>query len=252
LRITMFSSPFDDSAVDLLQSLDAPAFKIASFEAVDLPLIARVASCGKPVILSTGMASEDEIRAAIETIRQAGCEDLVVMHCVSAYPAAAQDYNLRTLVDIGARHNVLTGLSDHTLENATAIAAIALGACMIEKHFTLDRDGGGPDDSFSLQPQELRDLCRDCRTAWESLGEVDYSRKRNEEANVRFRRSLYVTTDVKAGDLITPQNVRSIRPGDGLAPGFHDELMGRRFLRDVERATAMSWDLCDGTVDEES
>jgi N-acetylneuraminate synthase len=252
LRITLFSSPFDESAVDLLESLEAPAFKIASFEAVDLPLVERVAKSGKPVIISTGMANEEEIKAAIDTARQAGCEELVVMHCVSAYPASPSDYNLHTLADIGARHQVLTGLSDHTLGNATAIAAIALGACVIEKHFTLDRSSGGPDASFSLQPTELQDLCRDCRTAWEALGEVDYSRKAGEEGNAQFRRSLYVIADVKAGDLITPDNVKSIRPGYGLAPRHYDDLLGRRFVRDIERATPMSWDLCESTDDENS
>lgn len=250
--ITLFSSPFDDTAVDLLESLGAPAFKIASFEAIDLPLIRRVAKSGKPIIISTGMANEDDIKAAVDTARQAGCEELVVMHCVSAYPAPPSDYNLRTLADIGARHHVLTGLSDHTLGNATAIAAIALGACVIEKHFTLDRTGGGPDDSFSLQPPELTDLCRDCLTAWEALGKVDYSQKGSEAGNAQFRRSLYVVADVKAGDLITPDTVKSIRPGYGLAPRYYDDLMGRRFVRDVERATPMSWDLCESTDDENS
>jgi N-acetylneuraminate synthase len=250
--ITLFSSPFDDTAVDLLESLAAPAFKIASFEAVDLPLIRRVAKSGKPIMISTGMANEDEIAAAVETARQAGCEELIVMHCVSAYPAPSSDYNLRTLADIAARHRVLTGLSDHTLENATAIAAIALGACVIEKHFTLDRSGGGPDDSFSLEPPELQDLCRDCRTAWEALGKVDYSQKSSEEGNAQFRRSLYVVADVKAGDVITSDNLKSIRPGYGLAPRYYDDLLGRRFVSDVERATPMSWDLCEGADDESS
>jgi N-acetylneuraminate synthase len=250
--ITLFSSPFDDTAVDLLESLAAPAFKIASFEAVDLPLIRRVAKSGKPIMISTGMANEDEIAAAVETARQAGCEELIVMHCVSAYPAPSSDYNLRTLADIAARHRVLTGLSDHTLENATAIAAIALGACVIEKHFTLDRNGGGPDDSFSLEPPELQDLCRDCRTAWEALGKVDYSQKSSEEGNAQFRRSLYVVADVKAGDVITSDNLKSIRPGYGLAPRYYDDLLGRRFVSDVERATPMSWDLCEGADDESS
>jgi N-acetylneuraminate synthase len=241
--ITMFSSPFDFTAVDLLEELEAPAFKIASFEAVDLPLIRRVAGAGKPVIISTGMSDEAEIESAIGAAREAGCEDLIVLHCVSGYPAPASDYNLRTLADIGARHDVVVGLSDHTLGNATAIAAIALGACVVEKHFTLDRDGGGPDDSFSLEPPELKALCRDCRIAWEALGEVDYTRKQSEKGNVQFRRSLYVVADVKAGDTVTPDNVRSIRPGFGLAPRHYDDILGRTFGRDVSRATPVSWDL---------
>ena len=246
LDITLFSSPFDDTAVDLLESLGAPAFKIASFEAVDLPLIRRVARSGKPMLISTGIADDAEIATAVDTARRAGCEELVVMHCVSAYPAPPSDYNLRTLADIRARHRTVAGLSDHTLGNATAIAAIALGADVIEKHFTLDRSGGGPDDSFSLEPAELADLCRDCRTVWEALGSVNYERKPSEEGSARFRRSLYVVANVKAGDPITPDNVRSIRPGYGLPPRYYDELLGRRFAVDVERATPMSWDLVLG------
>lgn len=250
--ITIFSSPFDFTAVELLEDLAAPAFKIASFEAVDLPLIRRVARTGKPMIISTGMSDEDEIEAAIITARKAGCEDLVVLHCVSGYPAPASDYNLQTLVDIRVRHDVVVGLSDHTLGNATAIAAIALGACVIEKHFTLDRNGGGPDDSFSLEPAELAELCRDCRIAWESLGEVDYSRKKSEQGNAQFRRSLYVVADVKAGDVVTPDNVRSIRPGFGLAPRHYDDILGRRFATDVQRATPVSWELLEETGNDRS
>ena len=250
--ITMFSSPFDFTAVDLLEELAAPAFKIASFEAVDLPLIRRVAETGKPMIISTGLSDEDEIEAAIGTARQAGCEQLVVLHCVSGYPAPASDYNLRTLADIGARHDVVVGLSDHTLGNATAIAAVALGACVIEKHFTLDRSRGGPDDSFSLEPSELADLCRDCRIAWEALGEITYSRQTSEEGNAQFRRSLYVVADVKAGDVVTPDNVRSVRPGYGLAPRLYDDILGRRFAVDVQRATPVSWELLDETDDNSS
>ena len=245
--ITLFSSPFDDTAVDLLEGLGAPAYKIASFEAVDLPLIRRVARSGKPIVISTGMADDVEIATAVHTARQAGCEELAVMRCVSAYPAPPSDYNLRTLEDIRVRHDVVTGLSDHTLGNATAVAAIALGASVIEKHFTLDRSGGGPDDSFSLEPHELSGLCRDCRTAWEALGSVDYGPRASETGNLQFRRSLYVVADVKAGDLVTTHNVRSIRPGYGLAPRHYDELLGRRFVKDVQRATPMSWDLCEAT-----
>ena len=248
--ITLFSSPFDFTAVDLLEELDSPAFKIASFEAVDLPLIKRVAQTGKPMIISTGMSDEDEIAEAVDTARQAGCEQLVVLHCVSGYPAPASDYNLRTIADIGTQHNVVVGLSDHTLGNATAIAAIALGASVIEKHFTLDREGGGPDDSFSLEPGELADLCRDCHAAWQALGQVDYSRKQSEQGNAQFRRSLYVVTDVKAGDLVSADNVRSVRPGFGLAPRHYEEILGRRFAIDVEKASPVSWELLKDADDE--
>lgn len=245
LGITLFSSPFDSTAVDLLENLGAPAFKIASFEVVDLPLIRRAARSGKPIVISTGLANDAEIASAIDTARRAGCNELAVLHCVSAYPAPASDYHLRTIEDIRARHDVVAGLSDHTLGNATAIAAIALGASVIEKHFTLDRSGGGPDDSFSLQPSELSDLCRDCRTAWEAMGRVDYAEKPSEAGSMQFRRSLYVVADVKAGDRITSDNVRSIRPGYGMPPRHYDELLGLRFVKDVERATPMSWDLCE-------
>jgi len=243
--ITLFSSPFDATAVDLLETLDAPAYKIASFEAVDLPLIRRVAQTGKPMIISTGMANLDEIGEAIDTARGAGCQELVVLHCISGYPAPAEDYNLRTMADIGSQQNVLTGLSDHTLDNATAIAAVALGACAIEKHITLDRHAGGPDDSFSLEPADLSALCRDCLIAWQALGRVDYSHRDSEKGNVQFRRSLYVVEDVNAGDVATTENIKSIRPGYGLAPKYYDQLLGRRFKMDVERATPASLNLFD-------
>lgn len=226
--ITMFSSPFDRSAVDLLESLDAPAYKIASFEAVDLPLIRYVARTGKPMIISTGMADDEEIGEAIQAARSAGCRQLAVLHCVSGYPAPASDYNLRTIPDMMARFGVLTGLSDHTLDNTTAIASVALGACVIEKHVTLDRQGGGPDDSFSLVPGELADLCRGARTAWEALGRIDYGRKSSELGNVKFRRSLYFVKELKAGEVITADAVRSVRPGFGAPPKYLDEVVGRR------------------------
>src|SRR5690606_22953560 len=188
--IPIFSSPFDRSAADLLDSLDAPAFKIASFEAVDLPLIRYVAGKGKPMIISTGMADDEEIQEAIDAARSGGCTQLAILHCVSGYPAPAQDYNLRTVPDMIQRFGLVTGLSDHTLDNTTAVTSVALGASLIEKHFTLDRSGGGPDDSFSLEPADLAALCRDSRTAWQALGKVDYGRKSSEQGNAQFRRSL--------------------------------------------------------------
>jgi N-acetylneuraminate synthase len=237
IGITIFSSPFDTTAVDLLEDLNAPAYKIASFEAVDLPLIRYVASTGKPMIISTGMADAEEIREAIEAAREGGCKELAILHCVSGYPAPASDYNLRTIPDMIERFGLVTGLSDHTLDNTTAITSIALGASIIEKHFTLDRNGGGPDDSFSLEPPELAALCRDTRTAWEALGKVDYGRKSSEQDNVKFRRSLYFVKALKAGDVITSDSVRSVRPGYGLPPKALYKLLGKQIKRDVEANT---------------
>lgn len=237
LGITLFSSPFDNTAVDLLEDLNAPAYKIASFEAVDLPLIKYVAATGKPMIISTGMADAEEIQEAIDAARAGGCRELAVLHCVSGYPAPAGDYNLRTIPDMMQRFGLVTGLSDHTLDNTTAIAAVALGAAIIEKHFTLDRNGGGPDDSFSLEPLDMAALCKGARTAWEALGRVDYGRKSSEQANVKFRRSLYFVKALKAGDLVTPDAVRSVRPGFGAAPKHLDNIVGKRVTRDVGENT---------------
>ena len=239
--ITIFSSPFDFSAVDLLESLNAPAYKIASFEMVDLPLIRYVAQTGKPMIISTGMADADEIAEAVETAKSAGCRELVVLHCVSGYPAPAADYNLRTLPDMAARFGTLVGLSDHTLDNTTAVASVVLGACVIEKHFTLDRNGGGADDSFSLEPDGLQALCRDSKTAWQALGRVHYGLKSSEQGNVQFRRSLYFVKDLQKGDAIDETCIRSVRPGFGIAPKHFDELIGKRLTRNVQANTKTDW-----------
>lgn len=240
IGITIFSSPFDSTAVDLLESLNAPAYKIASFEAVDLPLIRYVASTGKPMIISTGMADAEEIAEAIDAARAGGCKELAILHCVSGYPAPAGDYNLRTLPDMAQRYGLVTGLSDHTLDNTTAIASVALGASIIEKHFTLDREGGGPDDSFSLEPADLLALCRDSKTAWASLGVVNYGFKSSEVGNVQFRRSLYFVKDMRAGDIISDGCIRSVRPGYGLAPKFLDDLLGKTVLLDVKAGTPVT------------
>ncbi len=245
LGITIFSSPFDKTAIDLLEDLNAPAYKIASFEAVDLSLIQYAASTGKPMIISTGMADAEEIAEAIEAAREGGCKELAVLHCVSGYPAPAEDYNLRTIPDMIARFGLVTGLSDHTLDNTTAIASVAMGASIIEKHFTLDRSGGGPDDSFSLEPLELAALCRGARTAWSALGSVDYGRKSSELGNVKFRRSLYFVADMKAGDVITADCVRSVRPGFGLPPKDYELTLGRKVNRAIKRGSPVSWDLID-------
>ncbi|MEP0072166.1 MAG: pseudaminic acid synthase [Marinomonas sp.] len=243
LEITIFSSPFDFSAVDLLEELNSPAYKIASFELVDLPLIARVAKTGKPMIMSTGMANQIEIQEAINTARDNGCSELVVLHCVSGYPAPADQYNLRTIPDMASRFNVLAGLSDHTIDNATAVASVALGACLIEKHVTLDRTGGGPDDSFSLEPKELTQLCQDTKTAWQSLGQINYEKTEAEKGNIKFRRSLYFVQDIKAGEVITDKHVRSIRPGYGLAPKHLDDILGKTALQDVCFGTPVSFEI---------
>lgn len=240
--LIIFSSPFDNTAVDLLEDLNAPAYKIASFEAVDLPLIRYVASTGKPMIISTGMASLEEIQEAIDAAKGAGCKDLAILHCVSGYPSPASDYNLRTIPDMIQRFGLVTGLSDHTLDNTTAIASVALGASIIEKHFTLDRSRGGPDDSFSLEPDELAALCHSAKTAWESLGSVNYALKSSEAGNVKYRRSLYFVKDMKAGDVVTSDAVKSIRPGYGLAPKHLDAILGKFLKRDVKWGQPSSWD----------
>lgn len=240
LGITMFSSPFDTTAVDMLEDLNTPAYKIASFEAIDLPLIKYVAQTGKPMIISTGMANDIEIMEAIDAAKSGGCEQLAILHCVSGYPAPASDYNLQTIQDMKQRFGLLTGLSDHTLDNTTAIASVALGANIIEKHVTLNRDGGGPDDSFSLEEPELKHLCEASRTCWEALGQVDYGRKSSEQGNAQFRRSLYFVKPLKSGDVITPDSVRSVRPGYGLPPKMYDQVVGKKVTQDVDFATPVS------------
>lgn len=226
--ITIFSTPFDETAVNLLEELNTPAYKIASFEAIDLPLVKYVSSTGKPIIISTGMANEEEIQEAIDTAHEGGCKEVAILHCVSGYPAPAEDYNLSTIPDMIHRFGLITGLSDHTLDNTIAIASVTLGASIIEKHFTLDRSGGSPDDSFSLEPVELTKLCIGVRTAWEALGSVDYGLKSSEQGNVQFRRSLYFIKDLEAGELITTDAIRSVRPGYGLSPKHIDMVIGKR------------------------
>ena len=238
--ITIFSSPFDTTAVDLLEDLNAPAYKIASFEAVDLALIRYVAATGKPMIISTGMANAQEIEEAITAAKEGGCKQLAILQCVSGYPAPAADYNLRTIPDMIERFGLVTGLSDHTLDNTTAIASVVLGASIIEKHFTLNRNGGGPDDSFSLEPADLAALCRDSKTAWRALGKVDYGRKSSEQGNVQFRRSLYFVKDMNECEVVTENCIRSVRPGYGLAPKNKSLVVGQKLIKSVAKNTPVT------------
>jgi len=238
--ITVFSTPFDETAVDLLESLNVPAYKIASFEVVDLPLIRYVASTGKPMIMSTGMASEAEIEEAVTTAREAGCKDLILLHCISSYPAPMDQANLRQIPELANRFDVLSGLSDHTMGTTASVAAVAVGACLIEKHFTLSREDKGPDSEFSLQPAELERLCVDAKNAWMTLGQAGFERQKSEEGNKIFRRSIYFVKDLPAGHVIVPEDVRRLRPGMGLAPKYYDELVGRRLKTAVNRGTATS------------
>ena len=241
LGVTLFSTPFDESAADLLAELDAPAYKIASFEVVDLPLIAHVARKGKPMIISTGMANLGEINDAVRTARDNGCDQLVLLHCVSSYPAPDEQSNVRTVAHLTEAFGVVSGLSDHTFGSAVAVASIALGGSMIEKHFTLRRADGGPDAAFSLEPAEFTALVTDCKRAWRALGRVSYDLQGCEGGSVMFRRSLYVVRDLAAGEELTPDNVRSIRPGHGLAPKHLPEVLGRRAARDLKRGEPLDW-----------
>jgi pseudaminic acid synthase len=241
--ITIFSSPFDNTAVDLLEDLDTPAYKIASFEVIDVPLIKYVAQTKKPMIISTGMADHDEIYEAVEAARESGCKELALLHCVSSYPAPSSDYNLRTLPDIQQKFQTVIGLSDHTINNITALSSIALGASIIEKHVTLDRTNGGPDDSFSLEPEELNSLCIEAKIAWESLGKINYETKLSEKENLKFRKSLYVVKDLEAGEKLSINNIRAIRPGYGLHPRYYDQLIGSKVVKKVSKGTPISWEL---------
>ena len=243
-----FSTPFDATAVDFLESLDVPCYKIASFENTDIPLIRKAAATGKPLIVSTGMASEDELRESVSAARDAGCRDLVLLKCTSSYPADPENANILTIPDLAARYECVAGLSDHTPGIGVAVAAVPLGAALIEKHFTLCRADGGVDAAFSLEPDELRALVVETRRAALSLGAVSYGPTEQEKPSLRYRRSLYVTQDMRAGDTFTPESLRAIRPGLGLAPKFYDLILGEKIVRDAKKGTAVSWDLLDDSV----
>ena len=243
LGMTVFSTPFDESAVDLLEQLDAPAYKIASFENTDLPLLRHVAKTGRPMIISTGMATEDEIAEAVDTARSAGCSELVLLHCISSYPAPINQANIRQIAELGCRFDVLTGLSDHTLGTTASVAAVALGACVIEKHFTLSRTDKGPDSEFSIEPEELQRLCQEAHDAWQALGQAGYERQPAEAGSNIFRRSIYFVRDLPAGAVIGPNDIRRIRPGMGLAPKYYEALLGKKVVKDVFRGMPVSWEL---------
>jgi N-acetylneuraminate synthase len=241
LGIDCFSSPFDHTAVDFLETMDVPAYKIASFELVDIPLIQKIARTGKPIIMSTGMATLAEIEEAVRTVRAAGAAQLALLKCTSAYPSPPEDMHLRTIPHLSEAFQVPVGLSDHTSGVAVPVAAVALGACIVEKHFTLSRDNPGPDSAFSLEPHEFKAMVEAVRTAEQALGTVRYDVTEREQASRVFRRSLFVVKDIQAGEAFTPEHIRSIRPGYGLHTRHLDEVLGRRAARDIARGTPLEW-----------
>lgn len=243
LGIIAFSSPFDESAVDFLETLNVPCYKIASFENTDLPLIRRVSKTGKPVIISTGMATIAELDETVRAAREAGCKDLILLKCTSTYPASPEHTNIKTIPHMKELFQCQVGLSDHTLGTGAAIASIALGATIIEKHFTLSREDGGVDSAFSMEPKEMESLVNESKRAWHSLGKITYGPTKIEQSSKKFRRSLYVVEDMKAGEVFTAKNLRAIRPGYGLPPKYLDVLMGKKVNKDIKRGTPVSWDI---------
>ena len=249
LGLICFSTPFDFTAVDFLETLDPPCYKIASFENIDLPLVRKVASTGKPMIISTGMASIAELDEVVRAAREAGCRDLVLLKCTSTYPATPENTNIRTIPHLRELFGCEVGLSDHTMGIGVAVASVALGATVIEKHFTLSRADGGVDSAFSMEPEEMRALVVETGRAWQALGQVSYGPTEKEKKSLVYRRSLYVAQDMQAGEIFTPENLRSIRPGLGLGPKYYEEILGRRAARALTRGTPVSWDLVGGAKD---
>lgn len=242
LGLIAFSTPFDETAVDFLENLNVPAYKIASFENNHLPLIRKAASTGKPLIISTGMASIAELEEAVKIAREADCKEIILLKCTSSYPASPDDTNLLTIPHLRQLFDVEVGLSDHTMGIGVAVASVALGATVIEKHFTLSRADGGVDSAFSMEPDEMKQLVEETRKAWHALGRVSYGTAEKEEASSMFRRSIYVVNDIKEGEELTSKNIRIIRPGNGLPPRYFDMLLGKKVYRSIKRGTPMSWE----------
>lgn len=243
LGLDFFSTPFDFSAVDFLEKLEVPAYKVASFEMIDLPLLKKIAGTGKPVIMSTGMAELSEIREAVRTLDESGCDQLALLKCTSAYPAPYEEMNLRTITHMAETFSVPVGLSDHTLGSAVSVAAVTLGARILEKHLTLSRSDSGPDSSFSMEPHEFRLMVEDIRAAEKAVGNVCYDLTERQKESIAFRRSLFVAKDIKAGEVLTMENIRSIRPGFGLAPKHLDDVLGKKVTCDVKKGTPLTWDV---------
>lgn len=243
--ITIFSSPFDEKAVDLLEDLNVPAYKVASFELIDIPLIKYIASTNKPMIISTGMANKEEITEAVNAVRESSRSELALLHCVSSYPTPIEQSNLTTINKLANDFNVVVGLSDHTLGITASLVGVSVGASIIEKHFILDRNDKGPDSEFSIEPEELKELCEQVKNAWSSLGVASYERKQTEEDNVKFRRSIYVVEDIHEGEAFNKNNLRRIRPGFGLSPKHYEDVLGKKARVSLKRGTALSWEMIE-------
>jgi N-acetylneuraminate synthase len=245
LGMLCFSTPFDESAVDFLEKLNVPAYKISSYENIHLPLIKKVAQTGKPVIVSTGLASEGEIKDAVKALKDGGCKEFALLKCTSSYPASPENSNILTIPNLREKFNCEVGLSDHTIGIGTALSAISHGATIIEKHFTLDRNDGGVDSSFSIEPNDMKILVQESLSAWQALGKVSYGPTDAEKDGLKFRRSIYVVEDIESGEIITNKNLRIIRPGKGLSPKHYEEVLGHKVNKKIKRGTALSWDMIE-------